>query len=41
MSAEEKEEVGLTKALVRLSFGLENTEDIKNDLIQAFEALEK
>jgi cystathionine beta-lyase/cystathionine gamma-synthase len=41
MSPGEKEEVGLTKSLVRLSFGLENIEDIKKDLSRAFKALDK
>jgi cystathionine gamma-lyase/homocysteine desulfhydrase len=36
MTEEEKKEMDLNKGLVRLCFGLENIEDLKQDLIQAF-----
>jgi cystathionine gamma-lyase/homocysteine desulfhydrase len=36
MSDSEKTDMGLSKSLVRLSFGLENVEDLKNDLLNAF-----
>ena len=39
MCDEEKEEMGLDKSLVRLSFGLEDVTDLTADLSQAFEAL--
>jgi cystathionine gamma-lyase/homocysteine desulfhydrase len=41
MSDVEKCEIGLDKGLIRLSFGLENVEDLKNDLKNAFDLLEK
>ena len=37
----EKREMGLDESLVRLSFGLENVADLKEDLAQAFSALLK
>ena len=36
MTPEEKEEMGLGKGLVRLSFGLEDPEDLQEDLTHAF-----
>ena len=39
MCDEEKIEMGLDKSLVRLSFGLENVDDLKADLAQALNAL--
>ena len=39
MADEEKATIGLTQQLVRLSIGLENTQDLIDDLSQAFEAI--
>mgnify|MGYP003351655412 CR=1 FL=1 len=39
MADEEKTNIGLTQQLVRLSIGLENTQDLIEDLSQAFEAI--
>jgi cystathionine gamma-lyase/cystathionine gamma-lyase/homocysteine desulfhydrase len=39
MDDDEKYAIDLTPALVRLSFGMEKTEDLKTDLIKAFEAI--
>lgn len=39
MNPEEKEGMGLSENLFRLSFGLEDAEDLKNDLDQAFQKL--
>mgnify|MGYP001173347733 FL=1 len=36
LSQKERNEVGITDSLVRLSIGLEDVEDIKEDLEQAF-----
>jgi O-succinylhomoserine sulfhydrylase len=38
LSQKERNEVGITDRLVRLSVGLEDVEDIKEDLEQAFSA---
>jgi cystathionine gamma-lyase / homocysteine desulfhydrase len=40
MTCEEKEQIGLGENLVRLCFGLENPDDLKNDLTNAFKLLE-
>jgi cystathionine gamma-lyase / homocysteine desulfhydrase len=40
MTEEEKLEINLNENIVRLSFGLENPEDLKNDLLGAFRALQ-
>ncbi len=40
MTCEEKEQIGLGENLVRLCFGLENPEDLKNDLTKALRTLE-
>jgi cystathionine gamma-lyase/cystathionine gamma-lyase/homocysteine desulfhydrase len=40
MADAEKATIGLTPQLVRLSIGLENTQDLIDDLSQAFEAIE-
>jgi cystathionine beta-lyase/cystathionine gamma-synthase len=39
MADAEKATIGLTPQLVRLSIGLENTQDLIDDLSQAFEAI--
>lgn len=39
MTAEEKASIGLTPALVRLSIGLEDIDDLKSDLDHAFRAI--
>lgn len=39
MTAEEKKQINLGENLVRLSFGLENPDDLKNDLLDAFRVL--
>ena len=39
MSDSEKEEMGLSKNLIRFSFGMEDIEDLKSDIVQAFEFL--
>lgn len=39
MTSEEKARIGLTPALVRLSIGLEDINDLKNDLDRAFQAI--
>nr|MDQ2719440.1 aminotransferase class I/II-fold pyridoxal phosphate-dependent enzyme [Bacteroidota bacterium] len=39
LSKEEQEAVGITPGLIRISVGLENIEDIKNDILQALEAV--
>ena len=36
LSAEDREAVGISDGLIRLSIGLEHVEDIKDDLLQAF-----
>jgi O-acetylhomoserine (thiol)-lyase len=36
LNAEAQETTGVTQDLVRLSIGLEDVEDLKNDLKQAF-----
>ena len=41
MNSEEKESMGLKDSLIRLSFGLEDVEDLKNDLEKGFESLRK
>lgn len=41
MSEQEKADMGIGKGLVRLCFGLEAVEDLKQDLLQAFQATEK
>uniref|UniRef100_UPI003F6A2FF5 PLP-dependent transferase n=1 Tax=Polaribacter sp. TaxID=1920175 RepID=UPI003F6A2FF5 len=38
LSEEERLEVGITNGLVRVSVGLENVEDIRNDVQQALTA---
>jgi cystathionine gamma-lyase / homocysteine desulfhydrase len=40
MTDEEKRGINLAENLVRLSFGLENPEDLKNDLMSAFQKLQ-
>jgi cystathionine gamma-lyase/homocysteine desulfhydrase len=40
MTCEEKAQIGLGENLVRLCFGLENPNDLKNDLTNAFKLLE-
>ena len=40
MTAEEKAEMGLGENLVRLCFGLEEVDDLKQDLLGAFESIE-
>ena len=37
LTPEEQEAVGITPGLIRISVGLENIEDIKNDILQALE----
>jgi methionine-gamma-lyase len=37
VSAEDKQEAGITEDLIRFSVGIENAEDIINDLRQALE----
>jgi cystathionine beta-lyase/cystathionine gamma-synthase len=39
MADAEKATIGLTPQLVRLSIGLENTQDLIDDLSKAFEAI--
>lgn len=39
MTDEEKRQINIGENLVRLSFGLENPEDLKNDLLSAFKIL--
>ncbi|CAB4331169.1 unannotated protein [freshwater metagenome] len=41
LSPQEQLDAGVTPGLVRLSLGLENIEDIKNDLQAGFEAAKK
>jgi O-acetylhomoserine (thiol)-lyase len=41
LSPQEQLDAGVTPGLVRLSLGLENIEDIKNDLQAGFEATKK
>jgi cystathionine gamma-lyase / homocysteine desulfhydrase len=41
MTDQEKKEMGLGKNLIRLCFGMENVEDLKNDIIQAFKQIEE
>jgi len=41
MADSEKLEIGLTTKLVRLSIGLENTQDLIDDLANAFEVIMK
>lgn len=36
----EKEKMGLSKNLIRFSFGLEDIDDLKNDILQAFNQIE-
>jgi cystathionine gamma-lyase/cystathionine gamma-lyase/homocysteine desulfhydrase len=40
MTDQEKADMGIEKGLVRLCFGLEDLEDLKEDLLQAFETME-
>lgn len=40
MTCEEKEQIGLGENLVRLCFGLEDSEDLKKDLTNAFKIIE-
>lgn len=40
MSPEEKKDMGLSKGLVRLCFGLEKPEDLEKDLLQAFKIID-
>ena len=40
MTDQEKADMGIEKGLVRLCFGLEDIEDLKEDLLQAFETME-
>ena len=40
MTDQEKADMGIDKGLVRLCFGLEDLEDLKEDLLQAFETME-
>ncbi|MNP19500.1 Methionine gamma-lyase [compost metagenome] len=40
MTDREKADMGIEKGLVRLCFGLEDLDDLKEDLLQAFEAME-
>ena len=37
LTTEEQESTGVTQDLIRLSIGLEDTEDLKNDILQAIE----
>ena len=39
LSLEDREAVGITDGMVRLSVGLEHPEDIQNDLAQALEKI--
>ena len=41
LSDEEQLETGVSKDLIRLSVGLENVEDLKSDIVGAFETLDK
>ncbi len=41
MTDQEKADMGIEKGLVRLCFGLEDLDDLKDDLLQAFEAVER
>jgi cystathionine gamma-lyase/cystathionine gamma-lyase/homocysteine desulfhydrase len=41
MSEEEKKAMGLGKDTIRLSFGLEDTEDLKQDLLYGFKVLKE
>ena len=41
LTEEEQESTGVTKDLIRLSIGLENIEDLKVDLVNAFEKVSK
>lgn len=41
MTDEEKQNINLTKSLIRLSFGLEDIEDIKDVLLKAFRSLDE
>lgn len=38
ITAQEREKLGISDALIRLSVGLEDTDDLINDLDQAFKA---
>ena len=40
LTDEEQESTGVTKDLIRLSVGLEHLDDLKSDLIQAFQKLD-
>lgn len=40
MNEEEKEKMGLSKNLIRFSFGLEDIDDLKTDILQAFDCIE-
>jgi len=40
MTEQEKADMGIGKGLIRLCFGLEDLADLKEDLLQAFEAME-
>jgi cystathionine beta-lyase len=37
---EEREKVGLSDSLIRLSVGIEDAEDLKNDLARALESIQ-
>ena len=39
LSDEAQESTGVTKDLIRLSVGLEDLEDLKSDLVEAFKAI--
>ena len=39
LSENEKKEMGISKRLMRLSFGFENRNDLKNDLTGAFKRM--
>ena len=41
MTDSEKEKMGLSRSLVRLCFGLENADDLRSDLRQAFQAIDR
>lgn len=41
MTEDEKFDVGLSKRLIRLSFGLETPNDLKRDLLEGFKSMEK
>lgn len=41
LSAEEQEKAGVKPGVLRISVGIEHIEDLKNDVLQAFEKIEK